>query len=107
MADTKKVTSYVCTVTEEQAEALRILLDARGWRFSEQPYARWKAVREKTNIVAYNSGKLTRKRSRSIRTAEWMRAAREIFSDRSALRESMRMARPGRSCARSAAAIRS
>ena len=48
-----------CTVTEEQAGALRILLDARGWRFSEQPYARWKAVREKTNIVAYNSGKLT------------------------------------------------
>ncbi|WP_294504003.1 ribonuclease HIII [uncultured Victivallis sp.] len=59
MAENRKVTSYVCTVTEEQAEALRILLDARGWRFSEQPYARWKAVREKTNVVAYNSGKLT------------------------------------------------
>lgn len=59
MADTKKVTSYVCTVTEEQAEALRILLEGRGWSFSEQPYARWKAVREKTNVVAYNSGKLT------------------------------------------------
>ena len=52
MADTKKVTSYVCTVTEEQAEALRILLEGRGWSFSEQPYARWKAVREKTNVVA-------------------------------------------------------
>ena len=55
----KKVTSYVCTVTEEQAEQLRLLLDGRGWKFSEQPYARWKAVREKTNVVAYNSGKLT------------------------------------------------
>ena len=55
----KKVTSYVCTVTEEQAEQLRLLLDGRGWKFSEQPYARWKAVLEKTNDVAYNSGKLT------------------------------------------------
>lgn len=55
----KKVTSYVCTVTEEQAERLRLLLDGRGWKFSEQPYARWKAVLEKTNVVAYNSGKLT------------------------------------------------
>ena len=55
----KKVTSYVCTVTEEQAEQLRLLLDGRGWKFSEQPYARWKAELEKTNVVAYNSGKLT------------------------------------------------
>ncbi|MBS1452407.1 MAG: ribonuclease HIII [Lentisphaeria bacterium] len=55
----KKVTSYVCTVTEEQAEQLRLLLDGRGWKFSEQPYARWKAVLKKTNVVAYNSGKLT------------------------------------------------
>ena len=55
----KKVTSYVCTVTEEQAEQLRLLLDGRGWKFSEQPYARGKAVLEKTNVVAYNSGKLT------------------------------------------------
>ena len=53
------MTSYVCTVTEEQAEQLRLLLDGRGWKFSEQPYARWKAVLEKTNVVAYNSGKLT------------------------------------------------
>ena len=55
----KKVTSYVCTVTEEQEEQLRLLLDGRGWKFSEQPYARWKAELEKTNVVAYNSGKLT------------------------------------------------
>ena len=48
----KKVTSYVCTVTEEQAEQLRLLLDGRGWKFSEQPYARWKAELEKTNVVA-------------------------------------------------------
>ena len=32
MADTKKVTSYVCTVTEEQAEALR--LEAEGYRMA-------------------------------------------------------------------------
>lgn len=30
----KKVTSYVCTVTEEQAEQLRLLLDGRGWKLS-------------------------------------------------------------------------
>ncbi len=55
----KKVTSHVCTVTEEQAEALRILLDERGWAFTSQPYAHWKASRDKTNVVAYQSGKLT------------------------------------------------
>ena len=55
----KKITSHVCTVTEEEAEALRVLLDERGWNFSEQPYARWKAARDKTNVVAYHSGKLT------------------------------------------------
>ena len=40
----KKVTSYVCTVTPEQADALRELLDRRGWEFRELQYARYKAV---------------------------------------------------------------
>lgn len=59
MTGPKKVTSYVCMVTETQSEELRVLLEARGWHFSGQPYARWKAVRERTNVVSYNSGKLT------------------------------------------------
>lgn len=59
MAGEKKITSYVCTVTEEQVEALQSLLDERGWSFTTQPYAHWKASRDKTNVVAYNSGKLT------------------------------------------------
>ncbi|MDR0931960.1 MAG: ribonuclease HIII [Victivallales bacterium] len=59
MADSKKVTSFVCTITEAQAEELRVLLDVRGWTFSEQPYAFFKASHEKINVVAYRSGKLT------------------------------------------------
>jgi ribonuclease HIII len=55
----KKVTSYVCQVTPEQIEQLEVYLKDRGWSFSEQPYAHWKAKLEKTNVVAYQSGKLT------------------------------------------------
>ncbi len=55
----KKVTSYVCTLTPEQGEELTALLPERGWDFSAHPYAHWKAVKEKTNVIYYNSGKLT------------------------------------------------
>ncbi len=54
-----KVTSYVCAVTPPQVAALEILLRERGWEFSAVPYAHWKAAKEKTNVVAYLSGKLT------------------------------------------------
>ncbi len=54
-----KITSYVCTVTPEQVAQLEELLKRRGWQFKAMPYAFWKAAREKTNIVAYRSGKLT------------------------------------------------
>lgn len=58
MADKKK-TSYVCTVDDKQIAQLHDYLDSRGWTFSDMQYAHWKAVKDKTNIVAYNSGKLT------------------------------------------------
>jgi len=52
-------TSYVCKATPEQMTQLRALLDAKGWKFGSAPYAFWKAEFQKTNIVAYESGKLT------------------------------------------------
>lgn len=55
----KKRTSYVCKVDENQIEKLHSYLDERGWEFRDMQYAHWKAVKDKTNIVAYNSGKLT------------------------------------------------
>lgn len=58
MAETKK-TSYVCKVDEKQIERLHNYLEERGWEFSDMQYAHWKAVKDKTNIVAYQSGKLT------------------------------------------------
>jgi ribonuclease HIII len=58
MAETKR-TSYVCKVDEKQIEQLRDFLDEQSWEFKEMQYAHWKAVKDKTNIVAYNSGKLT------------------------------------------------
>ncbi|WP_176014718.1 ribonuclease HIII [Victivallis sp. Marseille-Q1083] len=54
-----KVTSYVAELSAGEIERLAALLRERGWEFKEQPYAHWKAVGEKVNVVAYRSGKLT------------------------------------------------
>ena len=55
----KKRTSYVCKVDKKQVEKLHDYLDEHGWEFRDMQYAYWKAEKDKTNIVAYNSGKLT------------------------------------------------
>jgi ribonuclease HIII len=55
----KKKTSYVCEADEKQIGLLKDYLTDRGWEFREMPYAHWKAVKDKTNVVAYLSGKLT------------------------------------------------
>ncbi|MCK4982385.1 MAG: DUF3378 domain-containing protein, partial [Victivallaceae bacterium] len=55
----KKRTSFVCKVDEKQIKKLHNYLDERSWEFRDMQYAHWKAVKDKTNIVAYNSGKLT------------------------------------------------
>lgn len=59
MGEGKQPTSYVCTVTAEQAVELESLLRQKGWKFSEMPYSLWKAAGEKVNVVVYKSGKLT------------------------------------------------
>lgn len=51
-------TSYVCSLTAEQADRLRRLLTDRDWGVDTAPHARWRARREKTTVVAYESGKL-------------------------------------------------
>ena len=50
--------SHVLTVTPAQAEQLRAILENRGWSFDSMPHARWRARRDKTTAVAYQSGKL-------------------------------------------------
>ncbi len=50
--------NYVCTITSEQAEALRILLENRGFDFSILPYGKFKASGKNLSIAAYDSGKL-------------------------------------------------
>lgn len=52
-------TNYVCKLTPAQAEQLRELLAARQWELDDAPYAYWRARREKTTVVAYQSGKLS------------------------------------------------
>jgi len=52
-------TSYVCTVDPVQVARIRGYLEDRGWRLATAPYAHWKADREGTTVVAYQSGKLT------------------------------------------------
>lgn len=54
----KQLNSYVTRVTDEQRTLLYTILKERGWKFSEVPYAHWKAIGININIVAYNSGKL-------------------------------------------------
>lgn len=51
-------TSHVCAVTPEQADQLRGLVEQRGWKLSEAPYARWQAAGPGVTVVAYCSGKL-------------------------------------------------
>jgi ribonuclease HIII len=50
--------TYSCKITDLEAAALKNLLEARGWEFSTLPYARYKAVGNQVNVVAYESGKL-------------------------------------------------
>ncbi|MBP5640411.1 MAG: ribonuclease HIII [Victivallales bacterium] len=52
------VTNYVCEINEAQAALLRALMEERGWEFSSMQYARWKAIHDKTQVTAYESGKL-------------------------------------------------
>ena len=51
-------TCYSCTVTKEQADRLKLLLEERGWEFSTAPYIRYKAAGDQVNVAAYESGKL-------------------------------------------------
>ena len=55
----KKVTSYVCTINNQQLADLKTYLEEHDFEFKDQQYAHFKAVKNKLNIVAYNSGKLT------------------------------------------------
>ncbi|HPO90982.1 MAG TPA: ribonuclease HIII [Victivallales bacterium] len=52
------VKSHVCEITEEQVHRLEKILRDKGWEFREHPYAHWKALWGKMNVVAYKSGKL-------------------------------------------------
>ncbi len=51
--------SYVCTITADQAVQLRALLDEQFWELDTAPYAHWRARKDKTTVVAYESGKVT------------------------------------------------
>ena len=50
--------NYVCTIDAGQAEELRVKLEVSGWNFASIPYARFKAAKDHTTVVAYESGKL-------------------------------------------------
>jgi ribonuclease HIII len=56
--DQKPLTSHTCSLSPEQAAALKAWLEEHHWKFREVPYARFAAEKEKTNVVFYESGKL-------------------------------------------------
>ena len=49
---------YVETFTKEQIDKLESHLRSQGWQFSDLQYAHWKASLNKTNVSAFNSGKV-------------------------------------------------
>jgi ribonuclease HIII len=54
----KPLTSYTCKLTDEQATALKALMQERNYKFREVPYARFAGEKEKLQVVFYESGKL-------------------------------------------------
>jgi len=52
-------TNYVCTLETHQIRELRSIMETKAWSFGDAPYAYWRAKLEKTQVVAYESGKLT------------------------------------------------
>ncbi len=62
----------VYTLTAAQAADFRQALSERGWEFCDQPYARWKAVKGHSNIVAYASGKTVLQGTATAETVEFI-----------------------------------
>jgi ribonuclease HIII len=54
----KPLTSYTTKLSSEQADALKMRMEAHGYRFNAVPYARFAGEKDKTNVVFYESGKL-------------------------------------------------
>ena len=52
------LTSHTCKLNDEQATALHAWLRESHYEFREVPYARFAGVKDKLNVVFYNSGKL-------------------------------------------------
>lgn len=51
-------TTYTCSLTPDQVEALRAWLEENRFRFREVPHARYAAEKDPVNVVVYQSGKL-------------------------------------------------
>ncbi len=55
----EKITSYVCKLEDDAVQKLAKILENCSWKMDAHPHAKWRAQRDKTTVVAYNSGKLT------------------------------------------------
>jgi len=62
----------VYTLTAAQISALREALAAHGWEFCDQAYAHWKAVKGRSNVVAYTSGKTVFQGAATAETVEFI-----------------------------------
>ena len=50
--------SFVFELSDGQILKIRQHLESSGWDFSNPPNTRWKAVKDRVNLAAYNSGKV-------------------------------------------------
>lgn len=100
MADNFRNNLYVNKLTAEQVSVLKELLAARNWQLTSAPHAYWKAVKDKTNITAYKSGKLvvqgkgTADVVRYVIEPEVLKEARYGYEKEWARRESPEMFQP-------------
>jgi ribonuclease HIII len=54
----KPLTSHTCKLDDAQAQALLAWMRGNGFEFREVPYARFAGLKDKLNLVFYESGKL-------------------------------------------------
>jgi ribonuclease HIII len=54
----KPLTSYTCKLNDAQSVALQTYLQENNFEFRDVPYARFAGVKDKLNVVFYESGKL-------------------------------------------------
>lgn len=100
MTENSQKNLYVNKLANDQITRLKELLTEQNWQFKPAPHAYWKAVKDKTNVTVYRSGKLviqgkgTPELVQYVLEPEILKEARYGYEKEWALRESPEMFQP-------------